>query len=95
MSGYVEKRDYHRMQVDAAVDYRAGDSVKAASGRMLNLSAVGVQFTSSDAFEIGTRLTLTIHGGNEGEALSGEATVLRCEPQSEGYQVACSFSVDE
>ena len=95
MAGYLEKRDFHRMKVETAVDYQANGDGQAARGKMMNLSAVGVQFAANDAFEIGARLSLEIHGGHQGQPLCGEATVLRCEQRDEGYQVACSFTVTE
>ena len=96
MSEYTEKRDFHRMSLDSALDYqREGDSERK-QGRVRNLSARGMLFVAPEELQPEQRLTLVLTPVNAiTPPMSARARVLRCDAVEEDgerrWLIACAL----
>ncbi|KXS52703.1 MAG: type IV pilus assembly PilZ [Marinobacter sp. T13-3] len=85
MQDYAEKRDFHRMRVDAHIQITdsKGESV---IGTCRDLSATGMQLSVSRPFEAGEMIKTRMESaGSQTAALETECEVIRCEPDGDGY----------
>lgn len=84
MQDYAEKRDFHRMRVDAHIHITdsQGDTL---IGTCRDLSATGMQLSVSRPFEVGETLQTRMESaGGQTPALETECEVVRCEPTDSG-----------
>jgi hypothetical protein len=85
MQDYAEKRDFHRMRVDAHIHITdsQGESVV---GICRDLSATGMQLSISRPFTLGETLRTRLESaGGPTSALETECEVIRCEATDDGY----------
>ena len=84
MQDYAEKRDFHRMRVDAHIHITDshGDTL---IGTCRDLSATGMQLSVGRPFEIGETLQTRMESaGAQTPALETQCEVVRCEPAVNG-----------
>ena len=94
MIDYAEKRDFLRMAIDCELSFSAAGSTKRYTGSVINLSTKGILFTSSEKFDDGTVLKLTLTPSHS-DTLPMEATavVTRVINNDVLYEVACEIKL--
>ncbi|MFN2349004.1 MAG: PilZ domain-containing protein [Thioalkalivibrio sp.] len=89
---YEEKRDFHRMQIDCAVQIRdmgTGESV-TAEGR--DLSAQGFSFYADRSYPMGAVLEAVVSPEHAlVRPLHAELEVVRVEPEGQGYLIGAQI----
>ncbi len=90
---YSEQRDFHRMTLDCVMDYQLEKNGQASQGKVINLSATGILFVTSDALEVGAKVQIKLTPVHDiTPPMSADALVARCDKQSEDeYQVAAQI----
>ncbi len=98
MSEFSEKRDFHRMSLDCALDYQLEGSSESRRGQVRNLSARGMLFIAPQALDPDQRLKVVLTPVNTiTPPMTANARVLRCdEVEAEGddersWLVACEI----
>jgi c-di-GMP-binding flagellar brake protein YcgR len=92
---FEEKRDFMRMMVDCEVQCRSADGTTQYSGRVRNLSAQGLLFSSEQELAVGERLELVIHPKIGSAApLEASAEVVRVDviEPDRLYEIGVAFS---
>ncbi|MEJ2480915.1 MAG: PilZ domain-containing protein [Acidihalobacter sp.] len=92
---FEEKRDFMRMMVDCDVHCRSADGTGEYEGRVKNLSAQGLLFTSEREIVVGERLELVIRSqGGSAAPLEASAEVVRVDVVEQGrlYEIGVAFS---
>lgn len=64
MIEYAEKRDFLRMPIDCELSFSKADGGNRHQGKVINLSSKGILFTSSEKFDIGSRLDIVLTPSN-------------------------------
>ncbi len=78
----VEKRQFARTEVNAAVQYQIGDSGTLRDGWLGNVSAGGILLWTEDEISVGTTLYLQISADELGDdEVEVTATVVRLDPR--------------
>ena len=88
---YSEKRDFQRMTLDCALEYRVHDKDDARVGQIKNLSATGVLFTADESLALGIEIFITVTAKNSNTPpMTAELKSLRCDKHSDDgkYHVA-------
>lgn len=91
---FEEKRDFMRMMVDCEVRCRSAENGTEYSGRVRNLSAQGLLFSTARELAVGDRLEVIIQpGGGASAPLEAEAEVVRVDSVEPGklYEVGLAF----
>jgi len=90
---FSEKRDFQRMALDCVMDYQLEKEGQAYLGKVINLSATGILFVTSDSLEIGAKVQIKLTPVNDiTPPMSADTLVARCDKQSENeYQVAAQI----
>lgn len=98
MGDFDEKRDFHRMSLDCALDYQLAGAGDSRQGRVRNLSARGMLFIAPEELEPGQKLKLVLTPVNTiTPPMSAHARVLRCDEVVEvgdsgrNWLVACEI----
>ncbi len=82
-----ERRNFIRMAVKAEVTIIRTDGTKW-SGRSHNLSATGLSVALQEALEMGEEVEIFIDSSGEGiRPLEATASVVRVEPDGDGYEI--------
>ena len=95
MREYDEKRSALRMHMDCPLQFSVQGEDTVFSGHCVNLSIGGALFTTDQALEQGTRLSLEVVSDSPAVSpLSAEAGVVRVSPRPEagGYEIAVAIS---
>lgn len=91
MRDYSEKRDFHRMQVDADIELidREGNTF---AGVCRDLSASGMQIKVAQQIAPGSELSTTLHPTSDKfPPLATLCEVLRCEPEGDGFMLGVNI----
>lgn len=92
MNDYDEKRDFHRMGIDCPAQFRIQGADEVSDAIVKNLSASGMLLLTSIEIDPGTPLLVHIVPMNSiTPPLSATVSVLRSEPATGGYEVACTI----
>ncbi len=92
MKDYSEKRDFHRMQVDAAIDI-SNSQGEVFRGTCRDLSATGMQILVQRPVAVGEELTAVLHSNDpQIPPLEMVCEVLRCEQEKEGYLLGTAIN---
>ncbi|NOZ53280.1 MAG: PilZ domain-containing protein [Gammaproteobacteria bacterium] len=82
---YSEKRNFIRMRTNSRITYRKLGSHETFEGQCLNLSAVGVLFTSTHNIQPGTMMEINITPEHAlVEPLDATIKVVRTQHNSQG-----------
>ncbi len=81
------------MALDCVMDYQLEKEGQAYLGKVINLSATGILFVTSDSLEIGAKVQIKLTPVNDiTPPMSADTLVARCDKQSENeYQVAAQI----
>ena len=90
---YAEKRDFQRMAMDCSMEYQLSNDSKACEGKVVNLSAKGILFISSDEVQEGASINITLTPVNNiTPPMSADILVIRCDEESENeYKIAAEI----
>ncbi len=95
---FSEKRDFHRMSLDSALDYQLEGSAEQRQGRVRNLSARGMLFVAGESLSPGQKLKVVLTPPNPiTPPMSANARVLRCDEveaengEQRSWLVACEI----
>jgi hypothetical protein len=92
MMDYSEKRDFIRMPIQCPATIRSQRAEEPAA--LQDLSATGVRFISTQAFDAGERLQLTVAPPSPiTPPLEAEIAVLRCRELEDGFDIAASIEL--
>ena len=92
MIEYAEKRDFLRMPIDCELSFSEVDGDRRLQGNVINLSSKGILFTSSESFEIGTRLDIVLTPSNSiTPPMQARVTVSRVVAREVLYDIACEI----
>lgn len=93
MMDFSEKRDFQRMVLDCSMEYQLENGNEAKQARVINLSAKGVLFETSEALNTGDRVHIKLTPVNNiTPPMSADTLVTRCdEVAEENYQVAAEI----
>ncbi len=93
MSDYIEKRDFLRMSIDSALEYRITDDKEVYQANIINLSGNGILFKTSHDITPGIQIGVTITPVNDiTPPLSADVRVIRCDNLAEDeYHVAAEI----
>ncbi len=87
------KRDHHRMAVQAEGKYRRPAEHSFSECTVCDLSATGMLLQVAEAIGTGEILDITIEPKNTiTPALHAEAEAVRCEKNEDHYDVACKIT---
>jgi len=82
---YDEKRDFVRISVDCAINFKEDDSDDFTEGRMVNLSGRGMLFTAEYGIPIDTRMEVKINPEKDiTPPLHARIRVVRMEKNRKG-----------
>ncbi len=90
---FSEKRDFQRMAMDCSLQFKVSESAQSQTGKVLNLSAKGVLFISSEAIAPGSHVEIRLTPVSDiTPPMSANTVVARCEKQADDeYQVAAEI----
>ena len=93
MMDYAEKRDFQRMAMDCSMEYQLSNDSKPCEGKVINLSAKGILFSSRYAVQAGDSLAIKLTPVNKiTPPMSADILVARCDQQSDNeYQIAAEI----
>jgi len=92
MKDYSEKRDFHRMQVESAIEITDSKG-QTFKGTCRDLSATGMQLFVSTPVAIGEELTTVLHpSSDQFPPLETICEVIRCEPEGDGFLLGTNIS---
>ena len=92
MIEYAEKRDFLRMPIDCELSFSKVDGGKRHQGNVINLSSRGILFTSSENFDIGTRLDIVLTPSNSiTPPMQARVTVSRVVAREVLFDIACEI----
>ena len=92
MIEYAEKRDFLRMPIDCELSFSTLDGGKRLQGKVINLSSKGILFTSSESFDVGTRLNIVLTPSNSiTPPMQARVTVSRVVAGEVLYDIACEI----
>lgn len=92
MQDYAEKRDFHRMRVDAHIHITDSQG-EHVIGNCRDLSATGMQLSVNRPFSVGEALRTRLEpAGGPASALETECEVVRCEATDDGYLLGLSIN---
>ncbi len=93
MMDFSEKRDFQRMALDCVMEYQLDKDSETFQGKVINLSAKGILFVTSEAVEVGASVQIKLTPVHDiTPPMSADTLVARCDKQSEGdYQVAAKI----
>lgn len=84
MAEFSEKRDFHRMTLENAFEYRLLDKDQLHQGVIKNLSATGVLFVTNHSIPPATKLRIKISPQNQiTPPMQADITVVRCNSHSD------------
>lgn len=93
MRDYSEKRDYHRMRVDSAVEITDENGIRT-NGICRDLSGSGMQVVVDRVFDEGMELDVMIPPADEQfPPFEAACKVLRCE--TDGEEVLLGLSIQK
>lgn len=94
MRDYSEKRDYFRINTNAALTYRKAGQKDSHEGQCINLSGAGVLFTAHQHYDPGTILKINLTPEKILVApFNAIIEVLRVEPMDEdNFRIAARFT---
>jgi hypothetical protein len=92
MIEYAEKRDFLRMPIDCELSFSEVDGGKRHQGKVINLSTKGILFTSSEKFDIGTRLDIVLTPSNSiTPPMQARVSVSRVVAGEVLFDIACEI----
>ncbi|WP_343068337.1 PilZ domain-containing protein [Marinobacter oulmenensis] len=92
MRDYSEKRDFHRMQVNAGIQI-TDSSGETFTGTCIDLSATGMQLLVDRPMEVGATLSTRMDSADaQVAALETECEVMRCQQQDDGYLLGVNIT---
>lgn len=94
MVDYAEKRDFQRMTLDCALEYKIYNDDAVYRGAIKNLSATGLLFTTQKSIPLGLNLQVKLSPENNlTPPMSAEVKVTRCDKYQDGdNHVACEIT---
>lgn len=89
---YAEKRDFLRMAMDCSMQFRQSDH-EQQQGKVINLSAKGILFVSTDPIAPGTSVEIKLTPVSDiTPPMSANTIVARCEKKADDeYHVAAEI----
>lgn len=94
MIDYAEKRDFLRMPIDCEMSFSKTGDNKQYSGSVINLSTKGILFTSSEGFDRGTVLQITLTPSNsDTPPMEATAVVTRVTDNEVLFEIACEIKL--
>ena len=92
MIDYAEKRDFLRMPIDCELSFSLAGSSKQYQGSVINLSSKGILFTSTEKFEPGAVLKITLTPSNSATApIEAAGIVTRVGGNDVLFEIACTI----
>lgn len=92
MIDYAEKRDFLRMPIDCELSFSQAGSSRQYQGSVINLSSKGILFTSTEKFDQGTVLEITLTPSNSATPpMEAEAVVTRVGDNDVLFEIACTI----
>lgn len=92
MIDYAEKRDFLRMPIDCELSFSESGSSKQHQGNVINLSSKGILFTSSNEFEAGRKLDITLTPSNSiTPPMEATVVVMRVVNNDVLFEIACEI----
>jgi hypothetical protein len=92
MIDYAEKRDFLRMPIDCELSFSRVGSSKQYQGSVINLSSKGILFTSTEKFDHGAVLEITLTSSNSATPpMQAEAVVTRVDDNDVLFEIACAI----
>jgi hypothetical protein len=92
MIDYAEKRDFLRMPIDCELSFSKADSSRQYQGSVINLSSKGILFTSTEKFDEGTALDITLTPSNSTTPpIEASGIVTRVSDNDVLFEIACTI----
>ena len=92
MSDYSEKRDFQRMAIDCGFSFSKRGEQQSHDGHVINLSSMGILFTSEQSFEPGSGLEIVLTPSNSlTPPMEASVTVTRVTDNESIYELACEI----
>ena len=92
MIDYAEKRDFLRMPIDCELSFSQAGSSKQYQGSVINLSSKGILFTSTEKFDEGTALDITLTPSNSATPpMEAAGIVTRVSDNDVLFEIACTI----
>lgn len=81
------------MALDCVMDYQREKDDQTYQGKVINLSATGILFLTSDMLEVGAKVQIKLTPVHDiTPPMSADTLIARCDKQSEDeYQVAAQI----
>lgn len=93
MIDYAEKRDFLRMPIDCELSFTESGSDMLHIGNVINLSHKGILFTSTEKFEEGANLEITLTPSNSATPpMEATVVVSRISHNNEVFEIACEIA---
>ena len=93
MIDYAEKRDFLRMPIDCELSFTQSGSESLHVGNVINLSHKGILFTSTEKFDEGAELEITLTPSNSATPpMQASVVVSRVKHNDEVYEIACEIA---